>query len=130
MDDFLLTVLEQKDRLADELHSLNTEPQAAPFDFAFEAASDHELRELLDEELRRFHPEIPPSAEPPSTPTSATHEMQDDGGGVAASPPDLSDPTSVAGSGNGATATRRMRSAGGQPSADDRPRGGVGKRRR
>jgi len=25
MDDFLLTVLEQKDRLADELHSLNNE---------------------------------------------------------------------------------------------------------
>jgi len=55
------------------LHALNSEPEAPPFDFSFENASDPQLRELLNEELRRFHPEVTPlgaqlassSAEPP-----------------------------------------------------------------
>ena len=39
------------------LHDLNTEPTATPFDFSFEAASDPELKELLEAEVRRFHPD-------------------------------------------------------------------------
>ena len=41
-----------------ELHALNTMPTAPPFDFSFESASDAELKGLLDDELRRFHPEF------------------------------------------------------------------------
>jgi len=47
------------------LHALNSEPEAPPFDFSFESATDSQLRELLNDELRRFHPEVPPLGEPP-----------------------------------------------------------------
>jgi len=47
------------------LHTLNQEPLATPFDFAFEAASDSELRELLQEEVKRFQPEVPTTPSPP-----------------------------------------------------------------
>lgn len=47
------------------LHALNSEPEAPPFDFSFENASDPQLRELLNEELRRFHPEVTPLSSAP-----------------------------------------------------------------
>ena len=36
--------------LLSSLHGLNSEPVASPFDFAFEAASDPELKLLLNAE--------------------------------------------------------------------------------
>ena len=52
----------------EELHKLNTEPSAPPFDFSFEHTTDSELRDLLDRELRRFHPDIAFGANSSTTP--------------------------------------------------------------
>lgn len=42
------------------LHNVNDEPSAEPFDFQFEAedVTENQLRELIWEQLRRFHPNI------------------------------------------------------------------------
>lgn len=42
------------------LHNVNDEPTATPFDFKFEAedVTENQLRELIWEQLRRFHPNI------------------------------------------------------------------------
>ena len=142
-----------------ELHVLNSEPLAPPFDFSFESASDHDLREvrtpvcmmgsggpakhgrthacacgargtdtvdacvcsqLLDEELRRFHPETPYTTDRPSTPpsggTSSPMQASDANGKT---PADTSPPESGAG-----------RKARVERKASAVERGGVGKRRR
>ena len=108
-----------------ELHSLNMEPTATPFDFSFEGASDLELRQLLDEELRRFHPQAP--LEPPNTPPTAAEVEQQDA--------DITDPDGP-GEGNAVGgAARKARAAGAGRAAlgakaSAAERGGVGKRRR
>ena len=66
--------------LLSSLHGLNAEPLAHTFDFAFEAVSDSELRDIMNEEVKRFHPEVPSTPSPhalhappsaPPTPGSA-----------------------------------------------------------
>jgi len=114
-----------------ELHSLNAEPTAPPFDFSFESASDPELRDLLDAELRRFHPGMTPSAEPPSTPPSSAPPMMDEDEVAAALPGAVAEATP--GSGSSASSKARGAAAGKVRSLERQSsaasRGGVGKKR-
>ena len=57
--------------LLSSLHGLNSEPVASPFDFAFEAASDPELKLLLNAEIKRFVEAATPPARAGEPPTAA-----------------------------------------------------------
>ena len=137
-----------------ELHSLNSEPTAPPFDFAFENASDSELRDLLDHELRRFHPELSPSqvgfhaaSQPATPPNGARSHGAADADQDGAEPADVSDPMpeeatpgsepASSGSTGGGSAARKARATSAASKGSARwdgkdtavERGGVGKRR-
>ena len=104
------------------LHDLNTEPTASPFDFSFENATDSELREHLDAEVRRFHPEsIAPASHHADAPIASAEDS-------AATMTEMVEAGSLDESGAGvasaaSTASGKARLA---PAAS---RGGIGKKR-
>ena len=139
------------------LHDLNAEPEAPPFDFSFEEASDPELRDLLEAELRRFHPEVavgglsgglgvPPGAAGGSAGGSAggggcafssgasTVSVRSDTADTAASPPtpDVQQAEKKARAAGVAAAARGGCGSGGSSASASTAadRGGIGKRRR
>jgi serine/threonine protein kinase len=112
------------------LHQLNSAPEAPAFDFSFESATDSELKQLLDAELARFHPEMVGGGAQ-ATEATPPLEISDAYGaemGMPPPPPTAETLPSDADGGSRARGGALVRSVGSSSVAA--ARGGVSKRRR